>query len=365
MRPITRISAILLPLLLASVSVQAGYEGYTDIHPAGWTESVAVCVNAQGDVAGYGVTAQGERGFLWSNGTVTEIVPPGAGGARVSWINGSGDIAGTAVTAGVPHAFVLRGGIYLDPTPGWAFSTAVFVGDDGTVAGSGEFGAYVSRNGVTEILPGFSVILGGNLAGQLIGTKDNAARLYLPGKGYYDLTPPTAIEACPNAINDAGHVALTSVSGGVRKGFVYSGGWFIQMTPSGWDSSQAMAVNRSAAVVGFGDSLGTRRSFVRTGGDYAFIAFPAWQSTEAVSINDAGQVAGSGLTASGARHAFVASPAGLSQAGASGPAPETSGGGGCAMVPGSAGRGTPAGSAANVLILASPLLVLLGRRVRK
>ncbi len=363
MRAAARISIVSFVLLLTCLPAFAGYDTYTDIHPGGWTESVAVCVNAAGDVVGYGVSGQGERGFLWSKGTVSEILPPGADSARAFWINANGDIAGTAVTAGVSHAFVRRGGFYLDPTPGWAFSTAVFVGDDGTVAGSGEFGAFTSSGGAAKILPGFSVILGGNRAGELIGVKDNAARLYVPGDQYFDLTPPTAVEAFPNAINDAGHVALTSRSEGVATGFIYSNGWFIRMTPSGWDSSQAMAVNESAAVVGFGDSLGTRRSFVRTGGEYEFVAFPGWQATEAVSINDAGTVAGSGLTASGARHAFVAAPAGLAPADSPAPAPESASGGvGCAMV--AAGRPASADSAVNLIVLASPLLVLLGRRPR-
>lgn len=365
MKPVARISLIFLPLLLVSVPGFSGYDEFIDIHPEGWTESVAVCINARGDVTGHGATGQGERGFLWSGGAGSEILPPGADSARASWINGRGDIAGTSVTGGIFHAFLLKDGKYLDPTPGWAFSTAVFVGEDGTVAGSGEFGAYISRDGVTEILPGFTAILGGNSAGQLIGTKDNTAMLYVPEQGYRDLTPPSTAEALPNAINEAGLVALTSSSGGIQKGFVYSGGWYIQMTPPGWETSQASAINNSASVVGFGDFLGTRQSFVRTGGDYEFIAFPGWTATEAVSLNDLGQVAGSGRTASGERHAFVASPAGMSQSVASGQEPAAASGGGCAMASGAAGRGTPIGSAVNLAILGSPLLVLFGRRFRK
>ena len=365
MKPVARISLILLPLLLVSAPGFSGYDDFIDIHPQGWTESSAVCINARGDATGYGATGQGERGFLWSGGTVSEILPPGADSARAAWINGRGDIAGTAVTGGISHAFLLKDGKYLDPTPGWAFSTAVFIGEDGTVAGSGEFGAYISRNGVTEILPGFTAILGGNSAGQLIGTKDNAARLYVPDEGYRDLTPPSTAGAFPNAINESGFVALTSSSGGVWRGFVYNDGWYILMTPPGWDMSQATAVNNHAAVVGFGDFLGTRQSFVRTGGDYEFIAFPGWAATEAVSLNDLGQVAGSGLTASGERHAFVASPAGMAQAVTAGQEPAAASGGGCAMVPGAAGSGTTAGSAVNVAILGLPLLVLFGRRFRR
>ena len=366
MRQVVRILLIFAAMALASAPGYPGYDGYIDLHPEGWKESAAVCINLRGDVAGYGVTGRGERGFLWSGGRIAEIVPPGADSSRASWVNGNGDVAGTAVVGGVSHAFLLSDGRYLDPTPGWAYSTAVFVGDDGTVAGLGEFGAYISRNGVTEIIPGFTDVVGGNSAGQLIGKKDNNARLYDPGRGYLDVTPPLAAEAVPGAINENGLVALTSSSsGGVQKGFVYSDGWFIQMTPQGWDTSHAKAVNNLAAVVGFGDSQGTRRSFVRKGADYEFIEFPGWASTEAVSLNDGGQVAGSGLTASGERHAFAASPAGTSTGPDSGQGATASGGGGCAMVPGAAGSGASAGSAVDAALLALPLLVLLGRRFRK
>ncbi len=365
MNLVARISLTILPLLLFCGPAAAGYDRFTDIHPAGWTESAALCINARGDVAGYGATAEGERGFVWSGGAVAAILPPGADGARATWINGDGDIAGTAVTGGVPHAFLRKGGKYLDPTPGWAFSTADFVGEDGAVAGSGEFGAYVSRDGVIELLPGFTTVLGGKSAGQLVGRMDNTARLYTPGKGYTDLTPPTTAAALPGAINESGLVALTSSSGGIQKGYVYSGGWFIQMTPPGWEMSQATAVNNAAAVVGFGVFAGSTQSFVRTGADYAFIVFPGWTSTEAVSLNDLGQVAGSGLTASGERHAFVASPQGTAAAGsAPAPASAEAGGGGCAMSARASSGGSPIGSAVNLAILASPLLFLAARRFR-
>ncbi len=365
MKTAARVSLLFLSILSVSVPAFPAYDEYIEINGEGWTESAAVCINSRGDVAGYAVTAQGERGFLWSGGTIRTIVPPGADGARATWVNGNGDIAGTAVTGGVPHAFLLRAGQYMDPTPGWAFSTAVFVAEDGTVAGSGERGAYISRNGAPVILSGFTAVLGGNAAGHLVGTKDNAAWLYVPGTGYTDVTPPLAVEAFPNAINETGLIAITSSSGGARKGFVYSGGWFIQMTPQGWDASQATAVNNHAAVAGFGDSLGTRLSFVRAGASYDYIAFPGWTATEAVSLNDLGQVAGSGLTASGERRAFVASPAGLSTADVPGqgtPAPAPAGGG-CSMAPRAGRSGASSGAAADAAILVLPLFVLLARRL--
>lgn len=334
-----------------------GSYSFIDIHPAGWVESHAVCVNAWGEVAGYGVTASGERGFLRSGGGITEILPPGASGARAFWVNGQGDVAGTAVIGGRSRAFLYRGGAYLDPTPGWAFSEALHVGEDGTVSGTGEFGAYVYRNGVVELLPGFSVAVGANAAGQILGSAENTAKLFLPGKGYMNIRPPGADFAVPRGINESGLVAVSSVESDSEKGFVYSGGFYVFMTPPGWSSSNAMAINNNAQVVGYGDSPAGRRSFLRTGAAYEEISFPGWTATEAVSVNDLGQVSGSGETAAGETHAFVASSESVPITTGGGTA-GAAGGGGCSMVTGRSGAPVSAASALSLFLLFSPLLAL-------
>jgi len=306
---------------------------------------------------GFGTTDSGERGFLWSAGRITEILPPGADGARAVWINDSGEIAGTWVKDGVRHAFLLRGTTFLDPTPGWGSSEATFVGEDGAVGGTGEFGAFVSRDGATEIFPGFSVVAAGNSSGELVGSGDNTARLYLPYQGYRDLTPPGTNSAVPRWINENGRVAVNSRQSGTDRGFVFSDPFFVSMTPPGWASSYATAVNNLEIVAGYGDSPEGIRSFLRSGGTYEILFFPGWETTEAAAVNDLGQVAGAGKTASGATHAFVASPPGAPTAQAPGPGSS----GGCTVVP--RGEGTEArGSVAGTLLaLVFPLLLLRGR----
>ncbi len=365
MKPIA--AGFLLFLLLISPPALAidGAYSYTDIHPEGWLESRAVNLNARGEAAGFGRTVSGERGFLWSGGKVTEILPPGMDGAKALWVNDSGEIAGTATIGGLPRAFLYRGGEYLDPTPGWAYSEAVFVSEDGTVAGTGEFGGYISRDGVVEILPEFSTVVGINTAGQILGTADNSARLYLPGKGYLDLLPPGASSAVPRGINESGLVAVSSGVEGSEKGYVYSGGFFVFMTPSGWSSSSAMAINGLSQVVGYGEGPCGRRGFLRTGADYVELSFPGWSATEAASVNDAGQVAGSGTTADGQIHAFLASPAELASASA-GDAAGASAGGGCSLAGERRAASAPE-AAVNLLALALPglYLALRGRARRR
>jgi len=329
-----RIAAFLAAFLLSvSPAVGSGESfTYVDLHPAGWISSAARCVNDDGEVVGYGMTTGGERGFAWSAGTFRELLPPGADSARALWVNGRGDIAGTGVAGDVPHAFLLRDGVYLDPTPGWGWSEATYVGEDGSVGGNGEFGAYISRGGTVEILPGFSFVTGGNRSGQWVGSSGTSSVLYLPGQGYLDVTPPGATSSIPHGINESGLVAGDALRSGTMKGYVKSGEFYIDLNPSGWLSSRATAINDLDEVAGYGESASGMRSFLRSGGTTEEIAFPDWTTTEAVSLNNAGQVAGSGTTAYGQTRAFLASPAGMAAPGESASTPGPGSAGGCSLV---------------------------------
>src|SRR4030067_1065321 len=147
------------------------------------------------------MTIDGERGFFWSSGRITVILPPGADSARAAWVNDRGEIAGTWIKDGIRHAFLLRGETYLDPTPGWGNSEATYVGEDGAVGGGGEVGAVVFRGGSAGVFPGLSVVVAGNSSGQFVGSGESSARLYLPDEGYLDLTPPGTPHAGPRETN--------------------------------------------------------------------------------------------------------------------------------------------------------------------
>lgn len=227
------------------------------------------------------------------------------------------------------------------------------------MAGRGEYGAFISRDGITEILPGFSSVAGGNSLGQWVGTSETSLLLLLPGRGYLDVTPPGATDSAAHGINEAGIVVVTATQTGTAKGYVKSGEFYIDMTPPGWSSSRAMAINDFNEVAGYGDSAVGRRSFLRSGGTAEEIAFPGWTSTEVVSLNNDGQVAGAGTTPAGAIHASVASPTGAQAAQASGPGPGSSGG--CTVVPRHAGSTAPGSVAGTLATLVFPLLLLRRR----
>jgi probable HAF family extracellular repeat protein len=342
----------------------AGYgaRGYMDLHPPGWLSSKAVCVNDGGGVAGYGVTPEGGRGFLWSAGRFTTLLPPGAVSCTVSWMNGSGDIVGTAFDAsGTAHAFLYRNGEYLDPTPGWVYSEAFYVGEDGAVTGKGSLGAFVASADGISIVPAFKAVVGRNSRGVLLGNGDNVALLYIPGKGTLYLLPPGGESASPGRMNEMGLVTFSSSVQGVNKGYVYSGGFMIFMTPPGWTSSKAASINGNSEVVGYGDSPQGERGFLRSGTEYEEIAYPGWGATRSESVNNLGQVAGSGETGSGETRAFLSSPASVSEvASDAGSGGGVSAGGGCTMAP---ARGGPvsASGLCTLLLLVSPMAVLLSR----
>jgi probable HAF family extracellular repeat protein len=336
---------------------------YVDIHPPGWFSSKAVCVNARGQTAGNGMTPQGERGFLWSAGQHAILLPPGARSSRVSWVNDRGDVAGTAFDAeGTPHAFLFRNGEYADPAPGWRSSEALFVGKDGVVTGTGELGGFVSGGGTVSTPPSFSSIVGRTSAGVLFGTGDNVARMFIPDKGYLSLLPPGGETASPGRMNENGLATFSAPDQGVEKGYVFSGGFMIFMTPPGWTSSVAESINILGEVAGFGDGPQGRRGFLRSGIDYEVISCPECVSTQAESINDFGEVAGSGETVSGETHAFFSYPASVSIT-AMEPSSTggISGGGGCSTVS-RAGEPVSASGVANFLSLLCPMGFLLARR---
>ena len=363
----------ILTYLIASLACGAsaalagyGERNYTDLHPPGWLSSKAVCVNDEGEVAGYGITPEGSRGFLWSAGRFTTLLPPGAASCTVNWMNGSGAVAGTAYdAAGIAHAFLYRNGEYLDPTPGWGHSEAFYVGEDGAVTGKGSLGAFVASEDGILIVPAFQAVVGRNSGGVLLGNGDNVALLYIPGKGTLYLLAPGGESATPGRMNEKGLVTFSSSVQGVERGYVYSGGFMIFMTPPGWTSSRAASINGHSEVVGYGNGPQGERGFLRSGPEYEEIAYPGWGATRPESVNDLGQVAGSGENGSGETRAFLSSPSSLSVAASdAGNAGGLAAGGGCTMAP-AGGEPVSASGLCNLLLLVSPMAVLLARSLRR
>jgi hypothetical protein len=158
-------------------------------------------INDNGDIAGDGYDGTGkQKGFVYSGGVYTEILPPGW---RNTWdisINDNGDIAGGGYDGTKYKGFVCSDGVYTEILPpGWFTAGATSINDNGDVAGVGDS----DRTGFRKSF----VYSGGNYK-----------ELIPPGTRY----PFTTVEA--SSINNNGTLAVTRIHQffiwGKSKGFI-------------------------------------------------------------------------------------------------------------------------------------------------
>lgn len=166
-------------------------------------------INERGQVVGYNFDGRGQRGYIWKNGTLTDLGLLGGTGGGVSYtpsriaINNKGQVAGTFTNeAGVRHAFLWQKGVKTDlgtlggTTPSDPESigestpfgsSAVAINDKGQVIGysitaTGERHAFLWKNGVMTDLGtlggNYSTATAINQKGQIIGYASNAGNAY-------------------------------------------------------------------------------------------------------------------------------------------------------------------------------------------
>ena len=123
----------------------------------GGSWSLAEGLSGNGDVAGYGDTASGIRGFVWTPGSgLTQLGTLGGGSSYGMGVNDAGEVAGSAaVGSGYLHAASWLGGTATDlGTLGGGNSYAYGINDAGEIAGyswivgNGSTHAFVVLNGV-------------------------------------------------------------------------------------------------------------------------------------------------------------------------------------------------------------------------
>jgi uncharacterized membrane protein len=246
---------LILPILLFLISITsptfAGYE-YMELAPDGLENVVAWGINNSGEVVGWGFDYDAglHRGFLYSGGTYTILLPTDA---PVNWI----DAWGTAVN------------------------------NSGDVVGYGQY----------QNPPG---------SGQMSGF------LYSGGT-YTEIRPPGSTAAEASGIDDNGDVVGNGYgypSSGQNSGFLYSGGNWSPLLPSGWEEAYATAINNSGEVVGWGYQTGSPYQeigflYIIDEGEYIEIRPPDWYSANALGINDMGEVVGFGNDGSGYLKSFI------------------------------------------------------------
>jgi probable HAF family extracellular repeat protein len=128
------------------------YSGGTmaDLGTLGGSECSPEGINDNGQVVGSSYLngdAQ-EDAFLYSGGTMTDLGALGSVGSAAFAINNQGQVVGFFAPSG-PHAFIYSGGTMTDlnslipATSGWLLEFARAINDNGQIAGSGAYHAFL------------------------------------------------------------------------------------------------------------------------------------------------------------------------------------------------------------------------------
>ncbi len=253
-------------------------------------------------------------------------------------INNSGQAAGASFNIlGHARAFVWDGATHkVGSLPGYPYSEARGISDDGQVAGFAETGradrlrAWVSRAFVRR--PDGSLLdlgtLGGpysaayatGASGDVAGKADTEggtthAFLWTNEAGMADLGTLGGANSAAYAVSSAGIVAGVSETdnSGTRHGFLSVSGQMQDLAPlPSMSSSAAYAVNSRSEAVGMSQAAGMKRATLWRDGKPTDLnallpSHSGWVLTEARAVNDHGQIAGQGLW-NGRPCAFLLTP---------------------------------------------------------
>ena len=125
-------------------------------------------MNSSGEVIGFASTDTGtQQGFLYSNGHLTPVVPPGGVSSTISAINNSGEIVGVYYPSSTSY---LGGNLFLD-----------------TRSGSKVLGLALDMRSEDEEDLAFAINDAGDIVGNAQTTVTEAAWIYRPGRGFSDL----------------------------------------------------------------------------------------------------------------------------------------------------------------------------------
>jgi uncharacterized membrane protein len=312
---------------------------YVAVLPPGWVSAYPTDINDSGAVAGFGDDGSGrQKGFIYSKGTYTTLMPPDCTRAFVSHINNREEVLiegeNCVMVNGFDECskkiFVYRDGIYTELLPPGCEGLedcvrASDINNSGTVVGTKakwlgthgtNTGFIYSEGEYTELLPrGWEAAeaYGINDAGTVVGVMYKWIGRRIISKGfiysngrYTRIKMPGWRGARPYAINNSNVVVGEGYQGYkypdlINKGFIYSGGACTPLLPAGWEWAAANDINDSGTVVGSGAEISTihgfkewrAKWFVYSKGEYTELQPFGWFEAGAAGINDEGMVVGS------------------------------------------------------------------------
>jgi probable HAF family extracellular repeat protein len=286
-----------------------------DLGTLGGPTSIALNINASGQIAGTADTADGHtHAVMWDNGKMTDLGTLGGADSFGVSINDAGQVAGWSTTAP-------------DQKPGDP-GTHAAIWDHGKVTDLGTLGGPVSRANTINNrgqVAGASVDTAGQLRPFLWQNGEMTDLGALPGY--------TAGRAA--TLNDRGDVAgwseragggvTNSVSGGSHRAFLYRDDQLIDLgTLPGYEASSAFGVNHAGWVVGnvSHDQPVTGTPAAAAAPPHGFIWIDGAMTDlndllapgqglkvgPANRINDAGQIAGARSGVDGQDHACLLTP---------------------------------------------------------
>src|SRR2546426_26470 len=265
-------------LLSRQLAAQIRYS-VIDLGTLGGTASSAYGINNSRQVVGFAKTAGDAvtHGFLWQNGTMTDLQIPGGGQSAAYGINNPGQAVGYAVLpTGETHAFLWQNGTPTDlGTLGGAVSYAYGINNLGQVVGYSQttpasdgrsfLHAFLWQNGVMIDLGTIDGVTGINNSGQRVGhvsTLQNTTKT--------DRHPLGSVTSVAYGINDSGQVVGSAwISSIAFRAFLSERGLMSDLNDmidpnSGWIPLSATDINDKGEIVGYGRHNGQDHAYLLT-----------------------------------------------------------------------------------------------------